>query len=357
VCPSLSNADKLKPCYLFFGEETFLSQQFIDEAIMMLFPEDEDDRHIERFRLEEKSWGEIIDMARTVPFFSTRRLIIVDVVNSKAKLSALEEKILKEYFETCSNQTVLLVVYPGKVKRSAPLVKFFSSLPASAASVEEMKPLKDRALQSWIENNFQARQKIPTREVLNRLVEVAGNDLTRINGEIEKIALYAGQRQKINLDDVNLVSGWVKSFFEWEIADNLERGDYHRSLLVLDNLLNKEGTKPELILGSYARFFSNLFLAKLYLEERVKDKKAIFKEFKPQIQEKFGDFYTRKYNSFFFSVGRFSFADLNRFIGMLEDIDLKIKTSDSSPQVLLEGFLFEYCRWMGEDRLILKKTR
>jgi DNA polymerase III delta subunit len=353
VSPSLPSPKNLKPCYFFYGEEVFLSHQFIQDVRGILFSEHDEDRHIEKFSLDEKGWGEIIDMARTVPFFASRRLIIIEVTNSKAKLSSLDEKILTEYFETCSSQTVLVIVYPGKVKRSAPVVKFFSSLPPAAVALEEMKPLKDRILLTWIGKKFQTLHKLPTQEALGRLVEVTGNDLTRLNGEIEKIALYTGERQRVNLDDINLVTGWVKSFFDWEMRESLEKGNYRQSLLVVDKLLNKEGAKSEFVLGSVSRFFSNILLAKLYLTEKTKDKKSIFREFKPQIQEKFGGFYTSKFNEFFALVGRFSLADLNRLIGMLEDIDLKIKTSDASLQIQLEGFLFEYCRWLGEDRLIL----
>ncbi|MCJ7580066.1 MAG: hypothetical protein MUP98_05975, partial [Candidatus Aminicenantes bacterium] len=133
-----------------------------------------------------------------------------------------------------------------------------------------------------------------------------------------------------------------------EIADNLEIGDFKQSLIVLDNLLNKEGIVPVKILGVFSRFFSNLLLAKILLSEKKKDRKSIFREFKPQILEKFGALYTRKFNSFFSLVDGLSLTDLNRFIAKLEDIDLQIKTSSLSLQTLLEGFLFEYCRFLGE---------
>jgi DNA polymerase III delta subunit len=352
VTLSLASTENLKPCYFFFGEETFLAQQFLQKLIDILFHESEEDRHIERCRTDEKSWGEIIDIAREIPFFSSRRLIVAEVTNSKAKLSSIEEKILTGYFETCSSQTVLVIVYAGRVKRSAPLVKFFSSLPRSAVVIEEMKPLRDRALLAWADDKFRALHKIPTPEALHRLVEVTGSDLTQIDSEIEKISLFTGERERVNLDDVNLTSGWVKSFFEWEMGDSLEKGDYQQSLIVLDKLLNKEGIKPEFVMGSFSWFFAKILLAKLSLEEKTKDKKSIFKEFKPQIQEKFGSFYTRKFNEFFALMARFTVADLSRFLGLLEEIDLKIKTSDVPLQVQLEGFLFEYCRWISGGRII-----
>lgn len=335
----------LHPCYFFFGEESFLAHQFIAGVKKVLFTDQDEGDNTEKYRLEEYSWAEIIDMARMVPFFSSHRLIIIELAGTKnVKLSGTDERILLEYFQSCSAQTILVIVYSGKVKRGSPLVKFFASLPSSSVVLEEMKPLKDRALLSWMEKQFRSRGKEPTTEALRRLAEVAGNDLGRIDNEIEKIAVFVGAKSRVELDDINQISGLVKSFFEWEIADNLEKGDYKQSLIVLDKLLNKEGIRPEYVLGSYSRFFTNILLAKLLLDEKEKDRKSIFREFKPQIQEKFGSFYTKKLLEFFALVESLSLSDLNRFLIMLEDIDLKIKTSALSLQPLLEGFLFDYCR-------------
>ena len=358
MIPPLVSEDNLFPCYFFYGEEPFLAREFIERVKKILSDKDYDDNNVEKFRLEEHSWSEIIDVARTIPFFTSRRLICVEISDIKgAKLSATEEKLLKEYFQNCSNQTVIVVVFSGKVRKSSPLVKFFSSLPTSSVKVEEMKPLKGRNLLSWIEKQVHMYDKSLTYDATKRLAEVAGNNLSQIHNEIEKIVVYVGENKKIELDDINQISGWVKSFLEWEISENLEKGDYEQSLIVLDKLLNKEGIKPEYILGSFSRFFSNLLLAKLLLSEKNKERKSIFKELKPQIQEKFGDFYTRKFNEFFSLVDGLSMSDLNTFLAKLGEIDLQIKTSSLTLQTLLEGFLFEYCCFLGESRVILSGRR
>ena len=145
------------------------------------------------------------------------------------------------------------------------------------------------------------------------------------------------------MDDVNAVSGWIRSFHEWEIVDNLEKADFEKGLIVLDNLF-RESVRPEFILGLTAKFFRDLFLAKLWIREKEKDKKAIFKELRPQIQERFDNFYATKFRDFFSLVDRISMSDLNFLLSELNEIDLKIKTTDLSGQTLLEEFLFNYCQ-------------
>jgi len=118
----------------------------------------------------------------------------------------------------------------------------------------------------------------------------------------------------------------------------------------LDNLF-KEGIKPEYILGSVVRFFRDIFQAKLLIKEKDIDKKEIFRELRPHIQEKFGNFYTTKFKEFFSLVERFSSKDLSRMLAELEKIDLRMKTSSLNPKTLLESFLSEYCCFREKKRV------
>ena len=344
--------ETLASCYFFYGEETFLADQFIKELKEALISPEIQDYNVERFSLDDNSWAEVIDLARTIPFFiSPWRIIVVEVPKGKKEsLSSLEQTILKDYFSSPSSKTLIVIVISGKVKKSTSLFKFFSSLPSSVVFLKELRPLKDKALFAWMDKRFLSQGKTATPEAKKRLQELAGNDLRRVNNEIEKLITFAGEKKVIELDDINQVSGWVKTFFEWEIADALRKADFERSLIVLNNLF-KEGVKPEYILGSMARFFRDIFLAKLLLKEKDFDKKAIFKELRPHIHEKFGSFYVAKFKEFFSLVEKFSMRDLNRVLTELEEIDLRMKTTTLTPKILLEGFLFDYCGLRKKERI------
>ncbi len=344
--------DSVVPCYFFYGDETFLASEFIDELKKDLISEEVREYNVERFDLDENFWAEVIDLARTIPFFlSPWRIIVVDVAQGKNEnLSSSEQKILEDYFSSPSSRTVIVIVFSGKIRRTSSFFKFFSSLSSSVVQSKELRSLKDKPLYSWMDKKLSSLGKRATQDAGRRLKEIAGNDLRRINNEIEKLITFVGEKDLIELDDVNQVSGWVKTFFEWEISDSLARADCEQCLIVLDNLF-KEGIKPEYILGSVARFFRDILQAKLLIKEKNIDKKAIFKELRPQIHEKFGNFYTTKLKEFFAFVERFSMKDLNHVLAELEKVDSKIKTSSLNPKTLLESFLFDYCRLREKERL------
>jgi DNA polymerase III delta subunit len=340
--PGLSE-EALTPCYFFFGEEVFLAYEFLANVRKGLVSPENEAYNLEKLNREDHSWAEVIDLARTMPFlFSSKRIIVVELTRKRDEALNLKEKsIIKDYLSSPANQTVLIIIVHGKVNRRTPIVRFFSSFPSSVVRMEELKVLRGRALFSWIEEKFQAEGKTINVAAQKRLVDIIGSDLGRLNSEIMKINTYLDDKNLVEVDDINEVSGWFKSFTEWEMQDSLESGDYEQGLRVLGNLFS-EGTRPEYILGLFARFFRDVFMAKVWLMEKQKEKKEIFKELKPQIQEKFGSFYTTKFRQFFLCVDGLSRPELSYLLKELEKIDLKFKTSDLSLQTLLEGFLYKY---------------
>ncbi len=341
----------LVPCYFFFGEETFLANQFVNRLKSAIIDPDNEDFCVERMNLKDHSWGDVLDTARTVPFlFSSHRLIVVDLFGKKEEnLTELEKTLLKEYLSSPTSHSILLIIFTGSIRPSSPIVRFFASFPSTVVHVEEVKPLRGKALFDWIEKRFGELGKIAPPETRKRIIEIVGNDLGRLHSEIEKIDTFVIDKKVIEVDDVNEVSGWFKSYAEWEMTDSLESADYDLCLRVLHNLFS-EGTRPEYILGVIVRFFRNVLIAKLWLKEKERDKKEIFKELKPQIKEKFGSFYTTKFHQFFDMIQSIGQKDLTALLGELEKIDLAYKTSSLSLQTLLEGFLLEYCRMRRQSK-------
>jgi DNA polymerase-3 subunit delta len=334
--------DRLSPCYVFFGEEIYLADQFIRQLRSALVPPDAPGFNVERFDLEESGWSDIIDAARTAPFFfSPWRIVVAEVgADARRKTSSLEDKIIRDYCLSPSLKTVLVVIIAGKVKRSHPAVKPFASLPSSVATLKELKPLREEELAAWMNRRFRALGKTATPEAKSRLTELIGNDLRRIDTEIQKISTFAGDRKVIDIEDVHQVCDWTKSFAQWELSDSLGKGNHEQILIVLNQLF-KEGSKPEYILGIIANFFRDILLARLLLREN-RDRKEIFAQVKPYIQERFRTLYATQFKEFFALVEDLSDRELNTTIAELERIDLAIKTTDTSPQAMIESFVFDY---------------
>jgi DNA polymerase III subunit delta len=347
--------DRLAPGYVFYGEEDFLAEEFVQKLREALISPDAQAFGLERFDLGQVRWPEIIDTARTAPFFfSPWRIVVVRTVEEKKssneareskanskKLSSLDEKILREYFRSPASRTVLVVVISGVVKKTHFLLKFFDSLKPRTVVLVEMKRLKKPALVAWMAQRLASLGKSAASDALSRLEEVAGSDLRRIDQEIEKIANYVGDRKRVEIEDVLQVCDWTRSFIEWELTEALKGVDQRRLLLTLGRAF-EEGEKPEHVIGVLANFFRDLLLAKLWLKEG-RDRKEIFGFFKPHLQETWS-LYATEFKALFSLLDRLSLEEILRSVREMERIDLSLKSLDVAVEPLLDRFAVEYCR-------------
>ncbi len=345
--------DALAPGYFFYGEESYFADLFIRELVSLLAPGDAPDFQIDRYYLDETGWGEIIDTARTMPFlFSPWRLIVVRAPERKpdadkggekeAKLvSEADEKLLKRYFADPSSRTALVIILPGKLRKGNAAVRVLSSLPGIVA--KDAKPLKDWKIGKWVTEKARSLGKALAPNAALRLIDIVGNDLRRLDKELEKLAIFVDEEKTISVKAVDEATAWIRDFAPYELDNALEEGDLRKCLLALDGLF-KAGEKPEQILSRISGFVRNVLAAKVWLAEKSRDRKEIFKAFYPRIQESYGDLYQRKLAEFFSIVEGLSRADIGRLLEGLTEADLRIKSTDAERRTVFEAFLFEYCR-------------
>jgi DNA polymerase-3 subunit delta len=357
--------DKLLPCYFFYGEETYLADQFVDQLRAALAGAEPDDVLVSRFYLEETRWPEIIDTARTVPFlFQQWRVLVVRIPERKGGggdrggrrkdgsdapeqkgtrfLGPVDQSIIKDYCGNPAPRTTLVMIMTGKVRKTDAVVKFFASLPKTAVLAREVKPFYPEHVKRWAERKAQSLGKSLTEAAKNRLYEIVGSDLRLLDNEIDKLAVFVGDRLGIDEDDVDQATAWLRSFEVYELDDALTSGDFEQGAAVLNGLV-AEGESPEQIVGKRAAFLRGILLAQTRLQEKERSRDEIFQEIFPYILKSTGDFYRRKMAAFFGVVDALTPADLNTVLRDLGRADLRLKTTDASPRTVLEIFLEGYC--------------
>ena len=347
--------EDLAPAYFLYGQESFLAHQFLDQVRALLLPAADQPVNFDRFWMDEANWREVIDAARTAPLFiSPWKLIVAEFLRreddqdknrQEDQLSEVEEKVLADYFVSPSPRTVIVVIYPRSAwnAKGAPVFKFFTKRLSDGVVSMELKPLKGKGLSAWLERGLSERKLSLTPEARARLEEIVGNDLEQLSSEMDKLASFSAGKATVEAEDVDQVCGWTRSPESWSLSDALSRADLRSCLEVLDGLFKsgEEGTK---VLNTVARFFQEVLLAKAWLREKAKDRKEIFRTFRPRISEKFGKWYEDKFREYFGLVDGLSSQELSRLLDELSRIDRLVKSSDVSARILLESFIYEYCR-------------
>ena len=357
--------DALLAGYFFFGEEDVLAEEFIEDLERLLGASSEGEIHLTRFDLDESKWRDVVDAARTAPFlFDPRRILAVRIPEPKPgadrasdrrpetgegrgpkHLSALDQKILKDYFADPPSRTVLVIVRAGRVRRDDAIVRFFSSLPKTALAITEMKRLTEYRLMQRAEEEARSLGKTLTEGGKKRLFELLGQDLRLALNEVRKLAIFVGEKKGIDERDVDLATAGQRSYQAYELDDALAAADFAKGAAILGELF-AEGERSEVILGRLAGFFRNVLAAQTWLREKSRTKDEIFQAYFPGISKTYVDLYRRKYEEFFGVVEGLSPAELNSLLVKLRELDRKLKTTgakDAGEKILIETFLREFC--------------
>jgi DNA polymerase-3 subunit delta len=356
--------ETLLACYFFHGEEIYLVEEFLAELKSVVAAASTEEFHLERVYLGETNWPEIIDSARTAPFlFHSWRVLVVWIPERSPAselragrkggkteggrrrgrfLGSPEEKLLESYFEDPPARTVLVVVEQGRIRRDDPLLRLFSSFPKSKVMVREIRPFTAYQAKKWADRKALALGKVLSEGARDRLYDIVGSDLRLLANELDKLAVFAGERKVIEAEDVDAVTAWVRSFESYEMDDILFSGDFEKGLKILNGLF-MEGFEPEQVVGRLAAFFQNILSAQARLRAGGSHRRDIFAVFFPAIKESYQDLYRRKFSGFFGVVDGLSASDLNAVLAGLREVDWKVKTTDGDAEIALEAWLKEYC--------------
>lgn len=335
----------VKPGYLVFGEDGFRARDFIRRLRSALPGPDGQPATAKTFLLEDVRWRDILDEAGTIPFFFSPWQVLV-AEGSKAEHAELEDAekvLLKEYFSSPTPRTVVVVLFEDKIARNKALYRLFDGLPETAAEVIEFEPLKAKALAVWAADRFRAAGKTASDEAVGILIEATGNDVGRLGNEIEKLAVFVGDKPRIEEKDAaELVTG-DRDFERWALADSLDRLDIHDCFRIIRKLYTEEPAEAAdlMLLGQLSAYFRDILAARSLLREG-KDRREIFRELRPSIQESWRDLYNSKFSALFGAVDSLPPRELDRLIRRLSGIDRAKKTQEASVRSMLEALIVEY---------------
>jgi len=335
----------VRPGYLLFGEDDFRAREFVRRLRTALSGPDGQPATVKTFLLEDDSWRDILDEARTIPFFfSPWQVLVAEGRGARdAELEDSDKALLKEYFRSPTPKTVVVVLFEDKIPRNKGLYRLFDGLPESAVDVVEYEPLKGQALAGWADERLRASGKTASPEALDLLLEATGNDLGRLENEIEKLAVFVGEKTRIEEKDAaHLITG-DKDFDRWALADSLDRLDIRDCFRIIRKLFSEQDAEAAelMLLGQLTGYLRDILAAQALLREG-KDRREIFRELRPAIQESWRDLYNRKFAALFGAVDSISPRDLDRLIRRLSEIDRKKKSMEASPRSMLEALIVEY---------------
>jgi DNA polymerase-3 subunit delta len=177
---------------------------------------------------------------------------------------------LEPYIENPLSSTIFVVSY--KNKKVDGRTKFAKLLKEKGVLVSTKK-IYDNQLPEWIQELVESRGLSISARGVALLADHIGNDLTRIENEVEKITVNLGKRKSITEDDIEEFVGVSKEFNVFELQSALARKDLAKAIRIIQYFeANPKAAPIQLILPSLYGFFSKVFMV---FGANTTDEKAI----------------------------------------------------------------------------------
>jgi DNA polymerase-3 subunit delta len=319
------NAGKIRPVYLFSGEEEYLKEDALRRIKGAVIKAEFLHFNYDLLSGKEISGTELLNKLLTLPAGEGKRLI---VIRDTQKLNpSVKEKII-EYLESPS-QTSCLILWAPKVDLRK---KFYATIEKQGESVT-FYPLRDKELSPWVRDYLSRRKKKISTDALGLLIERVGNNLGEMTGELEKLLICIGKRNEINLEDVENLVGAVKTYTIFALTDAIGKRGEKKALDILSRMMD-EGTSATEILYMIVRQFRLLLRTRNLLEKKFFENKIIQTlALKPFVVK-----------NLLIQARNFSLEKLIESFENLLQAEVEIKSSIKTPRMVLELLILKLCQ-------------
>lgn len=258
-----------KRVYLIYGAENYLKKLYADK-LRNAVTDPTDSMNSVVFQGDSVSVNELIELCDTMPFFVDRRFVLVnrsglfkakrgeseDTNEDSGKGGGSDKDRLTEYIKQMPDSTVLVFVEDDVDKRS----RLFKAVKETGYETE-IKALSENDMRLWIGSELKKNGKNVSGATADYLVDYVGTDMEVLAAEIQKLSLYAYDRDSVTNDDIKAVCTKAVSAAIFDMTDALAAGQIKKALEVYEEL---NGMREPVFKTFYSliKHFTQLYVTK-----------------------------------------------------------------------------------------------
>jgi DNA polymerase-3 subunit delta len=353
---------KLRPAYVFVGDEAFFRKKCRDAILQHLVPADLREFSLFEFDLSETDLAEVLDRARTPSLMAPFQVFFVRGVKSLFARGSNEEKLkaIEQYCSDPNPDAVLIFVadhisIPADVRRidltDKERYERIREAMGRYCAIVELARVEEGDAVRWIQEYCFSREVKIDAEAARELVDSLGGDMMMISNELEKLILYVGEKKRIALGDVETMVLAAKQRSLYELTDAISARDRTRALEILDAILST-GDGEEAAIGHLYMLAKTFRQMLVILERNVRDQRmlwaALWQGFRvPPFAADDVIRQARRYKSK---------RELTRAIRLVAKADLALRSNPPSKRLVLEKLVLDLTaeakpepEWMQEE--------
>ncbi len=258
---------KFEQIYLLHGEEPYFIDLISDAIVENALEEHERDFNLTVVYGKDADAGQIIAEAKAYPTMSERRVVIMREAQSFGKFDDLTP-----YFQNPNPQTIFVICHKYKnldARSSA------SKAIAKNGLVFKSEKIKDYNLADYIIGMAKKMGYNMSQKAAILLAEFLGNDLSKVQGELDKLALLVEKGSTINDVHIEENIGISKDFNIYELTNAVATRDVPKAFLIVNHFEHQPKSGPLVavianLFGMYAKLMRMHFMNGLTDEEMAR---------------------------------------------------------------------------------------
>ena len=297
----------IKPIYFLMGEEPYYIDKVADFIEKNILLEEEKDFNQTIFYGRDVTIDEVISAAKRYPMMAERQVIIV---KEAQELSKTIENI-ESYVENPMNSTVLVFCYKYKTLDKR---KKVTKLLEKQGVVMESKKLRDYQVGDWIKKLVASKKMNIEPKATAMLAEFLGNDLDRINNEIEKFQIILPAETTITPLHIEQNIGFSKDFNVFELRNAIGERNQLKSYQIVEYFANNQKEHPNVMTFSLVFGFFVQLLQYHGLKDKNPKNAAVLLKVNP--------YFMKDYDV---ALRNYPMKKVSQIISALRDVDMKSK--------------------------------
>jgi len=271
------------------------------------------------------SASEVLDELRTAPFLTDKRVVRIKQADD---FISQNRPLLEKYFDNpCPTGRLILTVRSWDSR-----TKLAKKLPKAGKLINVTQPSRKELPYRLIEYARDAHDKKLNLTTAILLIELTGDELSRLYSEIDKLALYVGDQKTITQRHIEALIGHNRLFNAFAVIDAIVAGNAGLAIERLRGMFEADKSTEYTVVGAFAYHIRKMFDAKILLDKGVHQR---------QIENRlriWGDT-----NSFFAQLRKMSLKQVGQYLQQLGETDYAIKTGRTQVQVAMEQFVLNLC--------------
>lgn len=253
--------------YLFHGPEEYIKKSAMDKIRAAILPVGLE--ILNETVMDAPGARQLIESAETLPVMAEKRLVVIKdtplLTGAKAKDEQEEnEKIEKWLSKGAPEACVVVFFVRGEADKRKKLYKTLEKY----AKVVSFAYLTDPEIAKWIQSRLKGKKKTMRQDAVNTLLFYAGRDLTRLQGEVDKLSAYVGEAGVIEEKDVRAAVTPSAESNVFLMIDSLAAGKTEQAYSILNAMLDA-GESPVTLIALLNRQLRLMTHVRLLRDENL----------------------------------------------------------------------------------------